>query len=120
MFVMVANKIADASFVGPSHAATTRGQPSPSDLLIASPATTGSSTNKPSARINDAMEICCTSSPSSCMKPKVIAKVIGMHSAINSADRHSQNPISATITTKMIASYKLDMNSSTASSTCSG
>jgi hypothetical protein len=36
--------------------------------------------------------------------PKVIASVIGMESAINNADRHSQNPINDTITTRMMAS----------------
>ena len=47
MLVIVANRIACASLVGPSHAATTRGCPSASSRLMASPATTGSSTSKP-------------------------------------------------------------------------
>ena len=37
--------------------------------------------------------------------PNVIASVIGIASAISSADRHSQKPIHATRTTSTIASY---------------
>ena len=33
------------------------------------------------------------------MKPNVIASVIGIENAINSAERHSQKPINAMITT---------------------
>ncbi len=58
MLVIVANKIAVASLVGPSQAATSGRQPSASERLMASPATTGSSTSRPSAKINDAIEIC--------------------------------------------------------------
>ena len=42
--------------------------------------------------------------PSMCIMPKVIASVIGMEIAISTAERHSQNPISETTTTRMIAS----------------
>ncbi len=54
------------------------------------------------------------------MKPNVIASVIGIDSAKRSAERHSQNPMSPTTTTSAIASYRLDMNRSTFSCTCSG
>src|SRR5438094_8099804 len=58
MFVIVANRIAVASLVGPSHAAVLDFQPAASEFLIASLATTGSSMSRPSAMINDAIEIC--------------------------------------------------------------
>ncbi len=47
MLVIVANRIARESRVGPHHAAVSGGNPAPSSRLIASPATTGSSTSKP-------------------------------------------------------------------------
>ena len=62
---------------------------------MATPATTGSSTSNPSARISDAIEICWMSMPNACIRPNVIARVIGMHSASTNAVRHSQNPTSA-------------------------
>jgi len=43
--------------------------------------------------ISDPIEICCRSSPSTDMKPAVIASVSGIDSAISNAERHSQNPI---------------------------
>ena len=58
MFVMVANTIAFASFVGPIQDARSRGEPEPNSRLIASPATTGISTNNPSAMIKVAIETC--------------------------------------------------------------
>ena len=58
MLVMVANTIAFASLVGPSQDARSRGEPEPSSRLIASPATTGMSTSKPSAMISVAIETC--------------------------------------------------------------
>ena len=38
--------------------------------------------------------------------PKVMASVMGMEIAINTAERHSQKPINETSTTRMMASYK--------------
>src|SRR5262245_6305907 len=90
MFVIVAYRIAVASLVGPSQAATTGGWPNARSLLIASPATTGSSTSKPSAIISVAIETCCKSMPSRCIMPNVIASVTGIEIAINNAERHSQ------------------------------
>src|SRR5215475_10934975 len=58
MLVMVANMIAFASLVGPHHAATTLGCPAARSRLIASPATTGSSTSRPKAMISEAIETC--------------------------------------------------------------
>jgi hypothetical protein len=104
MLVIVANRIAVASLVGPSHDATSGFHPEASARLMASPATTGSSTRSPSAMISDATEICCRSIPRRCIIPNVIARVSGIDSARSSAERHSQNPISAMITTKMTAS----------------
>ena len=63
MLVIVAYIIAVASFVGPSQAATPRRLPAASSRLMASPATTGSSTSRPSAMISVAMETCCRSMP---------------------------------------------------------
>src|SRR5689334_13318357 len=83
MFVIVANMIAFASLVGPHHAATTLGCPAAKSRLIASPATTGSSTSKPNAMINEAIETCWRSMPSTYIMPNVIASVIGIESAIN-------------------------------------
>jgi hypothetical protein len=71
---------------------------------MASPATTGSSTSRPSAMISEAIDTCCTSRPSISIMPNVIASVMGIDSAISSADRHSQNPISDTRTTSATAS----------------
>ena len=71
---------------------------------MASPATTGSSTSSPSAIISDAIDTCCRSMPSAYIEAKVSASVNGMASAMTSAERHSQNPISATSTTSTIAS----------------
>src|SRR6266568_958714 len=90
MFVMVAYRIAFESFVGPSQAATRRLLPCASSRLIASPATTGSSTSRPKAIINEAIDICWISKPSNCMKPNVMARVTGIEIAISSAERHSQ------------------------------
>ena len=104
MLVMVAKMIALMSFVGPSHAAMSGGKPAPSEFLIASPATTGTSTSRPRAMISVAMEICWRSIPSMCDIPKVIKRVIGIANPISSAERQSQKPISETITTRMIAS----------------
>ena len=58
MFVMVANIIAFASFVGPTQDASSRGKPEPNSRLMASPATTGISTNKPRAMISVAIDTC--------------------------------------------------------------
>jgi hypothetical protein len=58
--------------------------------------------------------------PSKRIRPNVMASVIGMLSAMSSAERHSQKPTSATSTTRTIASYRLDMKRSTFSRTCSG
>ena len=107
MFVMVAYRIAFESFVGPSQAATRRLLPCASSRLIASPATTGSSTSSPKAMISEAIDICWISRPSNCMKPNVMARVTGIEIAISSAERHSQNPISETKITSAIASSKL-------------
>ena len=120
MLVIVANRIACASFVGPSHAATTGGWYSAKQRLIESPATTGSSTSSPSAIINVAMDTCCRSTPNTCANANVIASVIGIEMAISTAERHSQNPISETITTSTIASYSASMKRSTFSFTCRG
>ena len=69
MFVIVAKRIARASFVGPSHAETMGGCPRARSRLMASPATTGSSTSSPSAMMSEAIEICCRSIPSKYMSP---------------------------------------------------
>ena len=50
--------------------------------------------------ISDAMETCWRSIPNIYAMPNVIASVIGMASAMISASRHSQNPISDTKTTR--------------------
>src|SRR2546428_685880 len=60
---MVAYIIAWASFVGPTQAAVTRGLPSTTPPLIASPATTGSSTINPRLMVNDAIDHFCKSMP---------------------------------------------------------
>ena len=54
--------------------------------------------------ISEAIETCCRSIPSTCIIPNVIASVIGIDSAISSAERHSQKPISETSTTSTTAS----------------
>jgi hypothetical protein len=117
---MVAYKIAVASLVGPSQAAIIFGWPSARVRLIESPATTGSSTSKPSAMISVATDTCWMSTPSKYIMPKVMAKVMGMEIAIRTADRHSQKPISETSTTRMMASYKASMNRLMFSLTCKG
>ncbi len=104
MFVMVANTIAVASFVGPSHAAMPLGWPASRSRLMASPATTGSSTSSPRAIMSDAIDTCWRSMPSRCIIPKVMASVRGIEMAIRTAERHSQKPTSATRTTSPIAS----------------
>jgi hypothetical protein len=58
MLVIVAKMMAVASFVGPSQAATMRGCPLARLCLMASVATTGLSTRRPSAMMSDAMLIC--------------------------------------------------------------
>ena len=104
MFLIVAKRIAVASFVGPSHVATSGDFPSFNARLMASPATTGSSTSRPRAMMSEATDTCCRSTPRTDIIPNVIATVIGIESAISSAERHSQKPISATSTTRMMAS----------------
>ena len=59
-------------------------------------------------------------SPSAAVMPNVIARVSGMLSASSTAERHSQNPMSATSTTRATASHKLFISRWTFSSTCSG
>jgi hypothetical protein len=54
--------------------------------------------------MSDAIEICCRSMPMANIIPNVIASVIGIESAISSAERHSQKPMSDTTTTRMTAS----------------
>ena len=78
ILVMVANMMAVASLVGPSQAATVRGFPPSSSRLMASMATTGSSTNSPRAMISDAMETCWMSTPSTSIMPNVMASVTGI------------------------------------------
>ena len=56
--------------VGPSQAASSRGVPWPSSRLIASPATTGMSTSRPSAMISVAIETCWRSMPSDVHDPE--------------------------------------------------
>src|SRR5215469_17243703 len=119
-FVIVAKRIACASFVGPSQAEITGGCPSSSARLIESPATTGSSTSNPRAMIRVATETCWISTPSRCVNPNVIASVMGIDTAISTAERHSQKPMSDTSTTSAIASYSASMNRSTFSFTCLG
>jgi hypothetical protein len=46
--------------------------------------------------MSDAIDTCCRSIPAICIRPNVIASVIGIDSAINRADRHSQKPMSET------------------------
>ena len=70
--------------------------------------------------ISEAIETCCRSIPHNCINPKVIASVIGIDTAMSSADRHSQKPMSETMTTRMIASSRLPRNSSMCSLTCVG
>src|SRR5215212_9513635 len=90
MLVIVAYRIAFESLVGPSQAATRRLLPCASSRLIASPATTGSSTSRPKAMINEAIDICWISRPSNCMKPNVMATVTGIEIAMTSAERSSK------------------------------
>src|SRR5580704_1773545 len=97
-----------------------RGCPAPSSRTIASPDTTGTSTNSPSAMISEAIETCCRSIPSVLMTPNVIASVIGMDTAIRMAVRQLQKPIKATTTTSTSASIKLWLKSSMLSCTCNG
>ncbi len=52
------------------------------------------------------------------MNPNVIASVIGMQSAMSSADRHSQKPTSDTSTTSRTASHRLLVKRSSFSRTC--
>jgi len=54
--------------------------------------------------MSEAIETCCRSMPSAYMKTNVRASVSGIARAITSADRHSQNPINATMTTSTMAS----------------
>ena len=54
--------------------------------------------------MSEAMEICCRSMPSMCIMPKVMARVMGMDSAMSSAERHSLKPMAATSTTRATAS----------------
>ena len=110
MFVSVAKKMAVASLVGPSHAAMSRGKPAARPRLMPSPATTGTSTSRPSAMINVATDTCCKSIPNIYETPKVMPSVIGIARAMMSARRHSQNPIKETTTTRMIASYNARRN----------
>src|SRR5262245_2096132 len=58
ILVTVAYMIAVASLVGPSQAETIEECPIARSLLMASPATTGSSTSKPRAMIRLAIETC--------------------------------------------------------------
>ena len=120
MFVTVAYMMAVASLVGPSQAATTGGRPSASERLMASPATTGSSTSRPRAMIREAIETCCRSMPSMCIMPKVMARVRGMERAMSRAERHSQKPMRETRTTRITASSRLVMKRWMFSSTCRG
>jgi hypothetical protein len=87
---------------------------------MASLATTGSSTGRPSARINEAIETCCKSTPSTCIIPKVIDSVSGIDAATSRAERHSRKPMSATSATSKMASIRLRVKSPMFSSTCSG
>jgi hypothetical protein len=57
MLITVANRIACRSRHGPSHAPASRPRPLAYSRLIASEATTGSSTSMPSAMISAAIEI---------------------------------------------------------------
>ena len=88
--------------------------------LIESPATTGSSTSNPRAMIRVATETCWMSMPRRYIMPNVIASVMGMEIAMSRAERHSQNPMRETITTRTMASYKASMNRSMFSLTCNG
>src|SRR5947209_6346528 len=90
MFVTVANAIVLNSLVGPSQAAMDLGWPAPSSRTIASPDTTGTSTSRPRAIINEAMETCWRSIPSVLITPNVIAKVIGIDTAMSSEVRQLQ------------------------------
>ena len=118
--MIVANAIVLNSFVGPSQAATDLGWPAPSSRTIASPDTTGTSTNSPSAMISEAIETCCRSIPRVLMTPNVIASVIGIDTAIRMAVRQLQKPIKATTTTSTSASIRLWLKSSMLSCTCRG
>ncbi len=104
MLVAVAYRMARASRVGPSQAAIKGGWPAANSRLMASLATTGSSTSKPRAMISEAMETCWRSTPAMYDMPNVMVRVMGMERAISSAERHSQKPSSATSTTSAMAS----------------
>ncbi len=97
MFVTVANAMVLNNFVGPSHAATDLGLPSPSSRTMASPDTTGTSTSSPSAIISEAIETCWRSIPRVFITPNVIASVMGIEIAIRTAVRQLQKPIRATM-----------------------
>src|SRR5262250_2060641 len=90
MLVIVANIMALASLVGPSQAATRGGWPRTRSRLMASPATTGSSTRSPSAMISVAIETCCKSIPSINIMPYVMASVSGIEMAMRRGARHDQ------------------------------
>ena len=57
-----------------------------------------------------ATDTCCRSIPNMYETPKVMASVIGIARAMISARRHSQNPISETMTTRTIASIRARRN----------
>src|SRR5258708_33763113 len=89
--------------VGPSQDAIGGGYPAARPRLMASPATTGLSTNRPNAMMSVAIETCWRSSPITAAMPRLMASVMGMEKAISSAERQSQNPIAETNTTRIIA-----------------
>jgi len=107
---------------GAEHVATATelGWPAPSSRTIASPDTTGTSTNNPSAMISEAIETCCRSIPRVLITPNVMASVMGIDAAIRMAVRQLQKPIKATTTTSTNASIKLWLKSSMLSCTCKG
>ena len=70
--------------------------------------------------MSEAIETCCRSMPSAAAMPNVSARVSGMLSASSTAERHSQNPTSATSTTRTTASHRLLISRWMFSSTCSG
>src|SRR6185295_10059041 len=76
--------------------------------LMASEATTGSSTSIPNAMMSAAMEIWCNGIPASAMPPNVIATVSGIAVATTNAERQSIRN-KATSTTTTTASMKQRM-----------
>ena len=107
----VKDENAVASLVGPSFTLLRdAASPSARPRLMPSPATTGTSTSRPSAMMSVATDTCCRSMPNMYVTPKVMARVIGIARAMMSARRHSPNPISDTPTTRMIASSKARRN----------